>query len=77
MHANTDRFPLPGPSAEEREGQAWVEALTLKKSEFALRLALGEEKWSIPRYIRDGLLWLAENDVPSPAIVPPATGVVA
>ncbi len=77
MHANTDRFPLPGPSAEDREGQAWVEALTLKKSEFALRLALGEEKWSIPRYIRDGLLWLAENDVPSPAIVPPATGVVA
>ena len=77
MHANADRFPFPGPSAEEREGQAWTEALTVKKSEFALTLALGEEKWTIPRYIRDGLVWLAEQDVPPPAIVPPASGVVA
>ena len=70
-------IPFPGPSAEEREGQAWTEALTVKKSEFALTLAPGEEKWTIPHYIRDGLVWLAEQDIPPPAIVPPAAGGVA
>jgi predicted ATP-dependent endonuclease of OLD family len=76
MHANTDRYNFPGPSSEQREEQAWELALTLKKSEFALNLALRDEKWEMPRYIRDGLLWLAESDVPPARIIPPTAGVV-
>ena len=76
MLANADKFSFPGPSVEEREGQAWAEASKVKKSEFALKFALVEENWEIPRYIQAGLLWLAEQDVPPPVIVPAATRLV-
>jgi putative ATP-dependent endonuclease of the OLD family len=68
MHANADRYSFLGSSAGELESQAWSEAQTLKKSEFALKLALTDERWEIPRYIRDGLLWLAENNVAQPMV---------
>lgn len=75
MLANPGRYSFLGPSVGEREQQARAEALTLKKSEFALALALVEGDWTIPRYIRDGLVWLAENDAPLP-VVGPAAGIV-
>lgn len=31
------------------------------KADFALRFALGDEDWKTPLYIKEGLLWLAEN----------------
>jgi len=77
MLANADKFPFVAPSGEEREAEAWGASLTVKKSEFALKFALTSDTWNTPRYIRDGLLWLAENDVPEPAVVPATEGLVA
>lgn len=70
MLANPEIFPLPGPGAQERETQAWEEAKEVKKSKFALELALSDGDWNIPRYIRSGLTWLAEGD-PPPVPAPP------
>jgi hypothetical protein len=77
MLANADLFTFAGPSTKEREAQAWDAAKKEKKSEFALKYALEEDNWNIPRYIREGLVWLAENEVPAPPIAPPNTGEMA
>lgn len=66
MLANPALFPFAGPGVEEHETQAWEEAKGVKKSEFALKHALSTGAWQIPRYIADGLAWVAENN-PSPA----------
>lgn len=66
MLANAALFPFTGPSDAERETQAWEAARNEKKSDFALKYALSEEAWVIPRYILEGLTWLAENDAPKP-----------
>jgi len=76
MLANPQLFQFPGPSVEEREKQAWTAALDVKKSEFALRYALVAQDWNIPAYIRDGLLWLAENDQAAPTVPAAAMLVV-
>lgn len=70
MLANPELFPLPGPSDAEKETQAWEKARDQKKSAFALEHALSENDWNIPRYIRCGLTWLAEGDLP-PVLAPP------
>jgi predicted ATP-dependent endonuclease of OLD family len=68
MLANPELFPLPGPSDQEKETQAWEKAKEVKKSAFALEHALSDGDWNIPRYIRSGLAWLAEGDLlPVPA----------
>ena len=78
MLANATLYPFSGASVEEREAQAWSEAKDVKKSEFALRYALTVQDWNIPRYIRDGLVWLAEEgDVPPLAALSPVVELVA
>lgn len=62
MLANPKLFPFAGPGVVEREMQAWQEAKGVKKSEFALKYALSNDDWQTPRYIREGLAWLAENN---------------
>jgi predicted ATP-dependent endonuclease of OLD family len=59
MLANPDSFGITGQTAEERETQAWEKAGKVKKSEFALTYAINETDWTIPRYIAEGLSWLA------------------
>ncbi len=59
MLANPKKFKITGQTAEERESQAWDKAAKVKKSEFALTYAIRETDWTIPRYIADGLTWLA------------------
>ena len=76
MLANPMLFPFVGPGVEERETQAWEEAKGVKKSEFALKHALSTDTWQIPRYIAEGLAWVAENDLPPAAMVSPVTGTV-
>lgn len=76
MLANAARFPFPGSSVEEREAQAWDAAMNVKKSAFALEHALMTEAWNTPLYIRDGLLWLGKNDVPTATLVPSDSAVV-
>lgn len=76
MLANPELFPLPGPSEQEKETQAWEKATEEKKSEFALRHALSEAEWNIPRYIQRGLVWLAEGHLP-PVPAPPGDAEAA
>ncbi|WP_423459523.1 ATP-dependent nuclease [Ottowia sp. VDI28] len=67
MLANAALFPFVGLSDAERETQAWEAASNVKKSDFALKYALTEEAWAIPRYISEGLTWLAEDGAPPSA----------
>lgn len=60
--ANPNKFGLAGPNAIEKESQAWDLAQDIKKSEFALRFAINDTEWSIPRYIDQGLRWLGQID---------------
>lgn len=46
----------------DREDQSWILAQDIKKSEFALRFAINETDWVIPRYIDEGLRWLGQID---------------
>lgn len=64
MLANPALFPSAGPGDAERATQAWDAASNVKKSDFALKYALTEEAWAIPRYISEGLAWLAEDEEP-------------
>ncbi len=72
MLANEALFPSTDTTDSGREAHAWDAAKEVKKSEFALRYALAEHDWNVPRYIREGLVWLAEGDQPA-AAAPPVT----
>jgi len=67
--ANPDRFEWPKEQDEATE--AWEIAQGLAKADTALRFAIREKEWVVPRYIQEGLAWLSE---PSPA---PAQNVEA
>jgi len=77
MLANPKLFPFAGPGVEERETQAWDEAKSVKKSEFALKHALSTDAWQIPRYIAEGLAWLTESNLPPAVMEPSVTGTLA
>ncbi|MBU0723328.1 ATP-dependent endonuclease [Patescibacteria group bacterium] len=59
--ANPDLFELTDDSAERDEEEVSTEAKDMKKSEFALKYAIEKTEWAVPRYIKEGLIWLAEN----------------
>lgn len=61
--ANSSLFGIVGNTPEEREMAALDYVGTLKKSEFALKHAIDIKTWITPRYINDGLRWLAQCDV--------------
>jgi putative ATP-dependent endonuclease of the OLD family len=66
---NSVKFGLASTSETERESQAWREAECVsKKSDFALHYAISDAGWSVPRYIAEGLRWLAEGSRTLPAI---------
>lgn len=56
--ANPDRFPLVGPDLARA---AYDMAAEQKKSSFALEHAIEQTEWHVPRYISEGLRWLAEG----------------
>ena len=60
--ANPTLFGLTGKTREELEDRARAKASEFKKSEFALKHAIEERKWVPPKYILDGLRWLASED---------------
>ena len=65
--ANPALFGIEG--AADREQTAWDMAHAVKKSEFAIKYAIMEANWAVPRYIKEGLLWLAtdtDHDKPEP-----------
>ena len=74
MLANEALFALSGVSEPEKAGIAWNNATKANKTEFALKYALETTQWNVPRYIAEGLRWLAEV----PSVPPPAlTAVIA
>ena len=60
--ANPDIFGLNEHSSQDLESQAWDLAQDVKKSEFALKFAINDTDWEIPRYISEGLRWLGQYD---------------
>jgi hypothetical protein len=69
MLANGALFSFAGPTNADREAQALAAAADVKKSEFALKHALAADAWTAPRYIVDGLRWLAEGPTPPTPVV--------
>jgi len=60
--ANEDLFGLNGGSSSEKEDDAWEKAKGYKKSEFAIEYAINANSWIVPRYIAEGIRWLAEGE---------------
>lgn len=46
---------------------AWEMAQDFRKSEEAIKFAIREENWNVPKYISEGMVWLSEPS-PSPEI---------
>lgn len=73
MLANTAKFAL---DAADTEQSAWDQAAKVKKSEFALRFAIVEFDWNVPRYVQEGLAWLAGVGIQAEPQVAPAETVI-
>jgi len=59
--ANPGLFGLSVKSVPEMEEDTWNKAKEVTKSAFALEYAIDKTEWQVPRYIADGLRWLAEG----------------
>lgn len=64
--ANPDRFEWPKEQDEATE--AWDIAKGLAKADTALRFAIREKEWTVPRYIQEGLEWLSKPPTPLMAV---------
>lgn len=71
--ANPDRFEFP--KEQDEASEAWEIAQALAKTDTALRFAIREKDWVVPRYILEGLKWLSEP--PPPPEVPPIEDIAA
>jgi len=69
--ANPARFPL---GDGDHALAAYMLASDQKKSTFALEHAIEHTEWNVPRYIAEGLRWLAEGN-PAPAEPVPQVAV--
>jgi predicted ATP-dependent endonuclease of OLD family len=77
MLANAALFAINGTTAQEQEEQAWVAASSIGKTSFALEYAIQKLDWEVPRYIADGLRWLAQHPsyvIPAEVILEAALG---
>jgi len=63
--ANPSIFDITGTTLQEREDQAWKAAEKVNKTDFALEYAIEKTDWITPRYIEEGLRWLAGNASPT------------
>jgi putative ATP-dependent endonuclease of OLD family len=70
MLANPGKFGIE--TAADIEHAAYTKASSLKKSEFALKHAITVTDWQVPRYMSEGLVWLAGVGTEVPAPTPPA-----
>jgi putative ATP-dependent endonuclease of the OLD family len=59
--ANSGKFELLEDSNQHKENSAWIKAQAINKTDFALKYAIEEIEWTVPRYIAEGLTWLAEK----------------
>lgn len=61
--ANPDRFKWP--KEQDEASEAWEIAKGLAKADTALRFAIREKEWTVPRYIQEGLGWLSAPPPPA------------
>jgi predicted ATP-dependent endonuclease of OLD family len=66
MLANLAKFAITGANNAALEIAARTKAEKVKKSEFALKYAINDTDWIAPRYIVEGVRWLAGEHVPLP-----------
>lgn len=63
--ANPEYFKLQGKDANSLEAESWERAEDVdNKIDFALEFLDRKSKWNVPRYIAEGLRWLAAGDTP-------------
>jgi putative ATP-dependent endonuclease of OLD family len=78
--ANAAIFGVSGATADDQAVAAGKLAKRHKKSTFALTYAISNTEWTPPRYLADGLKWLAEGNLaildPNLALVVQATAEV-
>ncbi|WP_312809060.1 ATP-dependent nuclease [Agrobacterium cavarae] len=63
--ANATKFGVTGATANELELAARKEAGRHKKSSFALTYAIADTDWVAPKYLLDGIRWLAADEAPA------------
>ncbi|MEF2071036.1 ATP-dependent nuclease [Consotaella aegiceratis] len=68
--ANLQLFQIPDDDAAATS--AWETAKGFGKSEQAIKYAIMQEDWNVPKYIKEGLRWLSEPP-PPPDAPPPLT----
>ncbi|WP_343058681.1 TOPRIM nucleotidyl transferase/hydrolase domain-containing protein, partial [Peteryoungia desertarenae] len=61
--ANLSDFGIPNDADAAK--RAWEVAQDFRKSEEAIKYAIREQSWNVPKYIEEGLAWLAK---PPPTI---------
>jgi putative ATP-dependent endonuclease of OLD family len=64
MLANEGKFGVVGTTSDEKALCAMSLAEKVKKSEFSLKYAIAETDWNSPKYLVDGVKWLASVDIP-------------
>jgi putative ATP-dependent endonuclease of the OLD family len=64
--ANAAKFSVTKTESNERETEAREIAKKRKKSEFALKYAIDDLAWAPPKYIVDGIKWLAQLNYKPP-----------
>jgi putative ATP-dependent endonuclease of OLD family len=69
--ANQDLFDLAKVGADQKENMALENAAVENKAEFALRYAIDNSDWKVPRYIAEGLRWLADQPTAATASATP------
>ncbi|MFC1589553.1 ATP-dependent endonuclease [Pseudomonadota bacterium] len=62
--ANREIFELDGDNEDEIELSAFIKAKAIgddSKANFAIEYSIEKTNWSVPKYIRDGLIWLDDE----------------
>lgn len=72
MLANPNLFEIVG-NDEVKANSAWELTRDIKKTDFALKFGIYETTWTVPKYLRDGLVWLSTPPVGAagPAVAVP------
>lgn len=59
MLVNPTLFAIEGDNDMERAADAYTKAQDVHKTDFALKYGIEQTDWEVPRYIHEGLVWLA------------------
>lgn len=63
MLCNKNKFSInPDDPNLERIAYKKAEKLSKKKTEFAIKYAIYDTNWDVPKYLKEGLIWLSETN---------------